>query len=85
MVKTIVMVPEIFFQQHKIFNEMSLRIITRAQNVKKVNTATKPQERKGKGSERLRGKGHKIKFIDLRFERGQVVGFWKGRRKQDVP
>ena len=36
-------------------------------------------------SERLRGELNKIKFIDLRFERGQVVGFRKARRRQDVP
>ena len=35
--------------------------------------------------ERLRGKGYKIKFIDLRFERGQVVRLRKGRLRQDVP
>ena len=34
---------------------------------------------------KLRGEGDNIKFIDLRFERGQVVGFGKGRRGQDVP
>ena len=34
---------------------------------------------------RLRGEGDQIKFIDLRFERWQVVEFWKGRRGQDVP
>ena len=32
-------------------------------------------------SERLRGEGDHIKFIDLRFERGQVVGFGKERRQ----
>ena len=37
-------------------------------------TYTKPQQRKKKESERLRGKGDQIKFIDLGFERGQVVG-----------
>ena len=35
-------------------------------------------------SERLRGGGDKIKFIDLRLERGEVVGFGIGRKKQDV-
>ena len=44
---------------------------------------TKPQQRK-KESKGLRGEGDKIKFIDLRFERWQVVGFSKGRRKQDA-
>ena len=33
----------------------------------------------------LRGEGNQAKFIDLRFERWQVVGFGKGRRMQDVP
>ena len=41
---------------------------------------TKPQQRKKEKRERLRGKGDKIKFIDLRFEREQVVGFGKGRQ-----
>ena len=36
-------------------------------------------------SERLRGEGDMIRFIDLRFKRSQVVGFRKARRKQDVP
>ena len=35
---------------------------------------TKPQQWKKEEGERLRGEGNKIKFIDLRFERGQVVG-----------
>ena len=34
---------------------------------------TKPQHRKKEGSERLRRERDKIKFIDLRFERWQVV------------
>ena len=34
---------------------------------------TKPQQRKKEGSERLRGEGDKINFIDLRVERWQVV------------
>ena len=38
-----------------------------------------------KESERLRGEGHQIKFIDLGFERWQVVGLRKARRMQDVP
>ena len=29
--------------------------------------------------QRLRGEGDKVKFIDPGFERGQVVGFGKGR------
>ena len=43
---------------------------------------TKPQQWTKEESEKLRGSGDKIKFIDLRFERGQVEGFGKG--KQDV-
>ena len=47
---------------------------------------TKPQQRRKKEeSEMLRGDGDKTKFIDLRFERWQVVGFRKGRRRQDAP
>ena len=34
----------------------------------------KPQQRKEEETERLRGEGEQIKFIDLRFERWQVVG-----------
>ena len=41
---------------------------------------TKPQQRKKEESERLRGEGDQIKFIDLRFERWQVVIFKKARR-----
>ena len=41
-----------------------------------------PQQRKKKEkSERLRGGGEKIKFIDVKVERGQVGRFRKGRRK----
>ena len=40
---------------------------------------TKPQQRKKEGSERLRGERYHIKFIDLRFERWQVVGHEKAR------
>ena len=36
---------------------------------------TEPQHRKKEESEQLRGWRDKIKFIDLRFERWQVVGF----------
>ena len=32
-------------------------------------------------SERLRRERDQIKFIDLRFERKQVVGFGKGRKR----
>ena len=35
-------------------------------------------------SERLRERDQ-IKFIYLRFERGQAVGFEKARRRQDIP
>ena len=45
---------------------------------------TKPQQRKKEESE-LRGYRDKIKFIDLSFERWQVVGLRKARRRQDVP
>ena len=45
----------------------------------------KPQQRKKEEGERLRGEGDQIKFIDLRFERWQVVRFRKARRRQDVP
>ena len=38
---------------------------------------TKPQQRQKEESERLSGERDQIKFIDLRFERGQVVGFKK--------
>ena len=40
---------------------------------------TMPQQRKEEESKRLRGERDQIKFIDLRFERCQVV------RQQDVP
>ena len=43
---------------------------------------TMPQQRKKEESERLRGESDQIKFIHLRFERWQVVGFRKeGERK----
>ena len=35
---------------------------------------TKPQQRKKEESVRLRGERDQTKFIDLRFERWQVVG-----------
>ena len=41
---------------------------------------TKPQQRKKEESKRLRGERDKIKFIDLRFEKWQVVRFRKARR-----
>ena len=46
---------------------------------------TTPQQWKKEESERPTGEGEKITFIDLRLERGQVVGFGRGRRRQDVP
>ena len=42
---------------------------------------TKHQYRKKEESERLRGEKDHIKFIDLRFERWQVVRFRKARRR----
>ena len=39
----------------------------------------KPQQRKKEESEKLRGERDQIKFIDLRFERRQVVRFRKAR------
>ena len=46
---------------------------------------TKPQQWKKEKSEGPRGEGDHIKFIDLRFEAWQVVGFGKARRRQDIP
>ena len=46
---------------------------------------TKPQQRKKEESTKVRGERDHIKFIDLRFERWQVVRFRKARKKQDVP
>ena len=46
-------------------------------------THTKPQQRKKGESERLREEGDQ--FIDLRFERWQVVRLRKARSRQDVP
>ena len=48
-------------------------------------TYTKPQQRKKEESEQLRGQRDKVQFIHLRFERWQVVGLRKARRRQDVP
>ena len=45
----------------------------------------KPQQRKKEESERLRGERDQIRFIDLGFERWQVLGFRKERRMQDFP
>ena len=46
---------------------------------------TKLQQRQKEESERIRGEIDQIKFIDLGFERWQVVGFRKARKRQDVP
>ena len=46
---------------------------------------TKPQQRKKEESEKLRGEGDQIKFIDLIFERWQVVRCRKARRRQEAP
>ena len=45
----------------------------------------KPQQRNKEETKQLRGEGDKIKFIDHRFERWQIVGLRKARRRQDVP
>ena len=42
---------------------------------------TKPQQKKKEESKGLRGERGQVKFIDLRFERWQVVRFRKARRK----
>ena len=46
---------------------------------------TKLQQKKKEESEQLRGERDQIKYIDLRFERWQIVGLRKARRRQDVP
>ena len=46
---------------------------------------TMPQQRKQEESERLTGERDQIKFIDLEFERWQVVRLRKARGGQDVP
>ena len=46
---------------------------------------TMPQKRKKEESEKLRGEKDQIKFIDLGFERWQVVRFRNAGGKQDVP
>ena len=45
------------------------------------NASTKEERR----SARLTGEGGQIKFVDLGFERWQVVRFRKARGGQDVP
>ena len=44
-----------------------------------------PQQRKKEESEQLRGERDQIKYIDLGFERWQVLGLRKARGRQDVP
>ena len=44
-----------------------------------------PQERKKEECERLRGERDQIKFIDLRLEGRQVLGFRKVKRRQGFP
>ena len=43
-----------------------------------------PKQRKQEGSERLRVERDQTKFIDLGFERWQVVRFRKARRRQEA-
>ena len=43
------------------------------------------QQRKKEESERRTGRKDQIEFIDLRFERWQVVRFRKARGRQSVP
>ena len=45
----------------------------------------KHQQRKKDESEQLRGEKDTIMFIDLRFERWQVVRLRKARWRQEVP
>ena len=45
----------------------------------------KPQPWKKEESGQPRGERDQIEFIDLRFERLQVVGFGKARRRQEIP
>ena len=46
---------------------------------------TMPQQRKKEERRRLRRERGQIKFIDLGFERWQIVRFRKARGRQDVP
>ena len=46
---------------------------------------TKPHQRKKEERKRLRGEINQIKFSDLGFERWQVVGLRKAKRRLDVP
>ena len=50
-----------------------------------VASYTKLHQHKREKSKRLRGEGDQIKFIDLGFERWQVVRFRKARGRIDVP
>ena len=45
---------------------------------------TKPQQWKKEDCEKLRGERDQIKFIDLGFERWQVVRFRKAERRYDI-
>ena len=51
--------------------------------VKCMLAYTKPQQMKKEKSESRLGERDQIKFIDLRFERWQVVEFSKARRRQE--
>ena len=46
---------------------------------------TKPKQKKKGESKWPKGERDQIKFVDLRFERGQAARFRKARKKQDVP
>ena len=47
---------------------------------------TKPQQRKEeRRKQKAKRRTRSIKFIDLRFERWQVAGLRKARRRQDIP
>ena len=45
---------------------------------------TMPQQRNKEESEKLRGERDQIKFIEIGFDRWQVVRFMKARRRQEV-
>ena len=51
----------------------------------KAMVAYKKLQQRKKESERPRGERDKIKYIDCIFERWQVAGFRKARRRQDSP
>ena len=46
---------------------------------------TKPQQRKKEESKKLGGERDQIKFVDLIFERWQVVGLRKARKGREDP